>query len=360
MLKSKTKKKNRTISRDPHKRVRLTAPFVVDNPFLKGVLSDLGMIEGASEIYIFLLKKGPKLAADITNFIGGNKALIYRRLKFLLTNGFVKSTLGYPACFKAIPLDSIISQFTESKKRELQSMEKNKRNLQEILKTVDVEAEHAKDEFSIMKGSHLGIIKCLEIAKQTQVEYLIMNDELSLIQHDFVKDVQLIASHTFRKKAKLRFITNVDHRNLSEAKEITKKLNLDGPYIEIHHLALHPDAFPRFALGDERAVVFYFDTLDSKRILDPGKLFWTNNLAFIRSMKLLFNELWCRSIDIRKRIAEVEGTESAFLTSQNEEKLSQLSFANNLVEDDYSFYKSGHYTCGNHKLAKSCVINQAT
>jgi sugar-specific transcriptional regulator TrmB len=359
LLKSETKKTARMRSRGPHKRVRLTQPFVIDNSFLKGVLSDLGMIEGASEIYIFLLKKGPKLAADITHFIGGNKALIYRRLKFLLSNGFVKSTLGYPALFEVVPLDSIVNQFVESKKRELHGIKKNRRKLQEILKTIDVETEPARDEFSIMKSSHLGIIKCLEIAKQTKMEYLIMNDQLSPIQDDFVKDVQLIASHTLRKKAKFRFITNVDYGNLSEAKELTKKLNLDGPYIEIHHLALDPNAFPRFALGDERAIVFYFDTWDSERILDPGKLFWTNSLAFIRSMKLLFNEMWCRSTDIRKRIAEVEGTESAFLTSQNEERLSQLSFAKNLIEDDYSFYKNGCYTCGNHELAKTGVINRA-
>lgn len=360
MFKTEIEKKARTRSRLPHNRVHLTKPFVIDDPFLKGVLFDLGMIEGASEIYIFLLKKGPKLAADITHFIGVNKALIYRRLKFLLSNGFIKSTLGYPARFEAAPLDSIINQFAEIKERELQSIKRNRRKLQVILKTIEVETEPAKDEFSIMKSSHLGIIKCLEIAKQTKTEFLIMNDQLTSIQHDFVKEVQLITSRTSRKKARFRFITNVDHRNLSEAKEITEKLNLDEPYIEIRHLAVHPDAFPRFALGDEREIVFYFDTLDSKRILDPGKLFWTNNLAFIRSMKLLFNEMWCRSTDIRKRIAEIEETEFAFLTSQNEEKLSQLSFAKNLVEDDCSFYKKGHYSCGNHKLAKTGLINQAT
>ena len=360
MLKAETKKKARPRSRLPQNRVHLTKSFVIDDPFLKGVLSDFGMIEGASEIYLFLLKKGPKLAADITHFIGGNKALIYRRLKFLLSKGFIKATLGYPARFEAVPLDSIINQFTEIKKRELQSIKRNRRKLQDILKTIEVETEPAKDEFSIMKSSHLGIIKCLEIAKQTKTEYLIMNDQIAPIQHDFVKDVQLIASHTFRKKAKFRFITNVDRRNLNEAKEITDKMDLNGPYFEIRHLALHPDAFPRFALGDERAIVFYFDTLDSKLILDPEKLFWTNNLAFIRSMKLLFNEMWCRSTDIRKRIAEIEETESAFLTSQNEENLSQPLFAKNLIEDDHSFYKKGHYTCGNHELEKTGVINQAT
>ena len=130
-------------------------------------------------------------------------------------------------------------------------------------------------------------------------------------------------------------------------------MNLDLPYIEIRHLMLPQIDFPRFALGDDRAIIFYFDTLDSKRILDPGKAFWTNNLAFIRSMKLLFNELWRKSIDIRERIGEFEGIKSAFITSQNQKSLSQLSFVDNLREQDTNFYKKGHYRCGNHKLAKS-------
>jgi hypothetical protein len=69
----------------------------INDPLLEKILTDLGMIEGASEIYTFLLKKGPKLAVEITNFIGGNKALVYRRLKFLLSKGYIKSTLDYPA-----------------------------------------------------------------------------------------------------------------------------------------------------------------------------------------------------------------------------------------------------------------------
>ncbi len=302
------------------------------------------MIEGASEIYTFLLKKGPKMAIDITKFIGGNKALVYRRLKFLLSKGFIKSTLDFPARFEAVPLDSIINQFTESKKRELQNIKRSKEKLQDILKNLDTEAEPVKDEFSIMKGSYSGIIKCLAIAKQTKTEYILMNDQLSPFQHDFIKDMLSIASQTLRKKAHFRFITNVDNGNLKDAKEIVKKLNLDSPYIGIRHLALHPDVFPRFALGDERAVVFYFDTLDSKSILDPERLFWTTNVAFIRSMKLLFNELWRKSIDIRERISELEGTGSDFLSSQKQESL-QLSSLENVLKNDNNSIEHGHHAC---------------
>ena len=159
------------------------------------------MIEGASEIYTFLLKKGPKMAIDITKFIGGNKALVYRRLKFLLSKGFIKSTLDFPARFEAVPLDSIIDQFTESKKRELYNIKKSREKLHDILKNLNTEAEPIKDEFSIIKGSYLGIIKCLAIAKQTKTEYLIINDQLSPFHHDFVKDMLLIASQTLRKKS---------------------------------------------------------------------------------------------------------------------------------------------------------------
>lgn len=304
------------------------------------------MIEGASDIYTFLLKNGPKMAIDITKFLGGNKALVYRRLKFLMLKDFIKSTLDFPARFEAVPLDLIIVQFTENKKRELYNIKKSGEKLQDIIKNLNTEAEPLKDEFSIIKGSYMGIIKCQAIAKQTKTEYLLINDQLTPFHHDFIKDMLLIASQTLRKKVNFKFITNVDYGNLNKAKEIIKKLNLDSPYIEIRHLSLHPDVFPRFALGDERAIVFFFDTLDFMRPLDPEKLFWTTNLAFIRSMKLLFNELWRNSVDIRVRIDELEGNESQFLPFQKQESFLQPSFHENILNNDGTSFKNGHYTCG--------------
>lgn len=314
----------------------------VNNPILEKTLFDLGMIEGASEIYTYLLKKGPKMAKDVTKFVGGNKALVYRRLKFLMSKGFIKSTLDFPARFEAVSLNSIIDQFAESKKRELCYIKKSKERLQGILENLDAEVESEKDEFSIMKSSFLGITKCLEIAKQTKTEYLFMNDQLSHFQHDLVKDIQMIASTTLRNKAYFRFITNVENKNLSEAKKIIKKIGVDNPRIGIRHLTLHPNDFPRFALGDERAVVFYFDELNSKTILDQEKLFWTTNIAFIRSMRLLFNELWEKSIDIRVRIAELEGTRFAFPNAQNREI--QISSIENSFDYDNPF-ENGHHAC---------------
>lgn len=311
---------------------------------MEKTLFDLGMIKGASEIYTFLLKRGPKMAKDITKFTGGNKALVYRRLKFLLSKGYIKSTLDFPARFEAVPLDLIINQFAESKKRELHNIKRSREKLRDILENLDTEEETAKDEFSIMKSSFLGIIKCLSIAKQTKNEYLIMNDQLAPFQHDFIKDMQLIASQTLRNKAEFRFITNVDSKNLNEAKQIVKKLNLNSPYIGVRHLDLHQDDFPRFALGDEDAVVFYFDTLDFKTMLNPEKLFWTSNVAFIRSMRLLFNELWHKSIDIRARIAELEGTEFAIPSSRNQEPFLQLPSTESGLKADSPF-ENGHHAC---------------
>lgn len=318
------------------------APFV-NNPLLEKTLTDLGMIEGASEIYTYLLKKGPKMAKDVTKFVGGNKALVYRRLKFLMSKGFIKSTLDFPARFEAVPLGSIIDQFAESKKRELCYIKKSKERLQDILENLETEVESEKDEFSIMKSSFLGVTKCLAIAKQTKTEYLFMNDQLSHFQYELVKDIQLIASNVLRNKAHFRFITNVTNRNLNEAKQILKKINLDSPYAEIRHLALNQFDFPRFALGDERTVVFYFDELNSKTILDQEKLFWTTNVAFIRSMRLLFNELWQKSVDIRERIAELEGTRYNPSRSQKQEL--QVTSIESSFEYPDSPFENGHHAC---------------
>jgi sugar-specific transcriptional regulator TrmB len=304
-------------------------------PVLKAALADVGIVAHAAEIYTFLLKKGPQRAKDITKFVGTNKALVYRSLKYLQAKGFVTSRLDFPTSFEATPLSVMLDKLAKCKKREAEVILRNKELCRDVLRDTDItETTVRDDEFSIFMNLHLGVLKSIEMARQTRSEYLIMSDQLASYSHDFVKDVVSVATNTVRNKARFRLITHVDCMNLNEAKKIVARLDMNSGYIEIRHLELSPILFPRFALSDENALILNFDSWQehSEHIPSLDKMIWTTNITLIRLMKLLFNEEWSKSTDIRKKIAELEN--KPFQASENQDPIVRKAFV-------YSSYRCG-------------------
>lgn len=314
-------------------------------PILTAALADVGIVAHAAEIYTLLLKKGPQKAKDITKFAGANKALVYRSLKYLQAKGFVTSRLDFPASFEATPLSVMLDQLAECKKREAEVILRNKELCGDVLRDINIPETTAQDEFSILINLHLGVLKSIEMARQTKSEYLIMNDQLASFSHDFVKDFISVATNTVRHKARLRLITNVDRMNLNEARKIVARLDLNSGYIEIRHLELSPLLFPRFALSDEKSLILNFDSSQQHSEHTPSldKMMWTTNITLIRLMRLLFNEEWGKSIDVRKRIAELENNEKPFQASENQESVVQDVLGGN------------SYRCGRYPISSASL-----
>ena len=276
---------------------------------LKETLRNTGITERAAAIYIFLLTKGkPQTARDIKKFMGRNKALVYRSLKQLQAKGIVVSTMTFPARFTAKPLGVILDHAAEAKKREAQLLTKQKKLLCNVIKALKVaDSSITGDEFAILRSEHIAVVKGKELAKQTKSDYLVMGDQVA--SYAVAEDLRVVATTVKRKKARFRFITNLNHADLNVTKRLIGKIDINSEYIKVRHLDLSSVLFPSFALSDESAIIFKFDTweeINSKDAQGVDKLLWTNNKALIRLAKLLFNELWDKSIDIRKRIAELE------------------------------------------------------
>ncbi len=284
-------------------------------PILKEVLKNIGITGKAATIYIFLLKKAvPQYAKDITKLMRSNKALVYRSLKQLQANGFITATMTFPASFAAIPLGVILDNAAKTKKREAQLLEKDKKLLNSVIKSLKIEdTPMVDDEYAILRNQHVAHLKGLELVKQTSNECLIISDRLTRREYDIPEGMRTaVAAAVKKNKARFRLIANIDYSTLNLAKDMVAKLDLlgVGDYIKMRHLELAPASFPGFTLSDESKIILQFDTwkgMDSKSALGMDRLLWTNNKAIIRLAKLLFNKLWDESIDIRERIAELEG-----------------------------------------------------
>ncbi len=284
-------------------------------PVLKEMLGKIGIKGNAATIYIFLLRKGvPQYGKDIMKLIKSNKSIVYRSLKYLQANGLIRSTMTYPAKFAAVPLGMIIDNTTKTKKREIQLLEKDKKLLNSVMKSWKIrDTPIVSDEYAILKNQHVGFLKGLEMAIQTQKECLVISDQLARREYDVPGGFRRreVTSALRRKKAQFKFITRIDYSMLNVAKDIAADLEEFRGCIKVRHLDLPPARFPSFIISDEKAITLQFSSLkemDSENELNMNQLLWTNNQSIIQLAIMLFNRLWDEAVDIRERITELENT----------------------------------------------------
>ncbi len=273
-------------------------------------LMALGLSEQEAKIYLFLAKQGPQKAKDITKFLGTNKVLVYRSVKRLQAKNLIASSVGFPAYFSAIPFLTVLNNLIQTKKREAFLIERNKETLIATLKSLEIAKSPSLSEmFAIITDLHIACIKAIQIARTAKYECLAMDDNLTTSSHDAIEDVGEMARHAIRDKVRFRFITNVTPRTIGAAKDLVKKCKMNNKYVEGRHVDLSPVLFPRFALNDENQTILVVETWEeivSKHNRRIDKLLWTNNKTIIRLMRFLFEDIWRRSIDINKRISELE------------------------------------------------------
>jgi sugar-specific transcriptional regulator TrmB len=82
-----------------------------------------------AEVYAFLAKKGPHRGKDIANSLKITKQKLYPALKNLKEKSIVKSTSKRPALFSAEPIEKVLTMFMKYRKKEIQSMIKQKEEL---------------------------------------------------------------------------------------------------------------------------------------------------------------------------------------------------------------------------------------
>ena len=81
-------------------------------------LTNFGLTEKETEIYIFLAKHGVQRSGEIAKGIKTHRAEIYRMLKSLQIKGLVESTLESPIRFTIVPFETALDSFIQTKKGE--------------------------------------------------------------------------------------------------------------------------------------------------------------------------------------------------------------------------------------------------
>ena len=101
-------------------------------PWIK-LLSEFGLSEKEAQLYVHLLKYGPKRAGDLARSLGTYRLQVYRKLASLVDKTMVTAKRESPSVYTAMNLDDALDAVLLPRQRELRRMEGIKRELSVLM-----------------------------------------------------------------------------------------------------------------------------------------------------------------------------------------------------------------------------------
>lgn len=244
-------------------------------------LEKFGLSANQSKVYMFLGKYGTKTASEINKALKIPRTETYHILSTLQSKGIVSAMFGHPVKFTAIEITNAMTQIINSEKQKIRKLENDKTSLIKLWETVPVgnNGERIEEKFQMLQGENQINSKINEMVN-TEEEILILGSE-----KDFANFYHTNILDNVEKLKKFRILTTSTKIN-----HVYENINNDSIKVLPKQIADN-----LCFIVKENEVLFYLKNNSKKE----STAMWTNSNAMNYSKKLLFEELWKKSEEMK-------------------------------------------------------------
>jgi sugar-specific transcriptional regulator TrmB len=282
--------------------------YRLSQELIKKALRSFGLTEKEAEIYIFLAKHGVLKGGEISKQTKTQKALVYRILKSLQTKGLVESTLESPARFMAVSFEKVIDMNIRTKQEEAAHIATQKKDLLNYWQNIKKnEPELPIEKFAVIEGKrkiYFKLSQMMREAKNQLSTVATVQGFMSAAQFGF-----LDADSDYPSKSKINFrlITELSSQNISPIKKILKKMTYAKFNFEGRTPELELNLFPQMTIRDQEEALFFIARgAGAPAARQDDVCLWTNCKSLVDAFSNIFEDLWLNSIDMQKKIVEIE------------------------------------------------------
>jgi sugar-specific transcriptional regulator TrmB len=270
-------------------------------------LRNFGLTEKEAEVYVFLGKQGPLKRVELSKLLKMNKGQVYRTLKRLQNKGLVESTLEHPIRFTAVPFENVIDSFIKSKREEVDLIEESKNELLADWKKISqTELESSLERFSVIEGEKKIFQKISQMIKESKKQLVSILSVYGLRRAAHYGIFENILNHPLESKVKFRFLTQLKKDDLKPIKHLLSKME-SGPDFEGRDPERSSSIFPRMVIKDNEEILLFISDENIPTVTRKIEaVLCTNCKSIIQSFNSVFRDLWNKSLDLEKRIGELE------------------------------------------------------
>ncbi len=273
---------------------------------VKNLLREIGVTDKETEVYIFLSKYGALKGLELTKRIKKHKGQVYNILKSLQSKGLVQPTLEFPARFTAVPLETAIDLNIKAKREAAALIENKKTDILNYWRTIkQAEEPTLIEKFAVMEGNRQIYPKIAQMIKETKNQLSVISSLQGLLwayQHDVFDSV---LERTMESHFECRVITEFSADNAKVLEKLLESLPV-GLNFRGRSPNLGQRLTPRMIIRDNEEILFFTSSEKENAPPENESCLWTNCKALVQSFAAVFANLWENSIDIDKKIRDIE------------------------------------------------------
>jgi HTH-type transcriptional regulator, sugar sensing transcriptional regulator len=269
--------------------------MTTDDEFTRRLIS-FGLSEKEAQIYLHLLKYGPKTPSPLAKSLKTYREDVHRTLSALIEKGMVRPSLDAPTTYTAVDVDSALETALKKRESELREMEEKKRELHELSQQQRFPPAPDVSTFKIIKSIKELVAVGISLVNSAQDEWLIATPAfLTVVASLF--GVNEAAYDFIKRGGKVRVIVDISYQVIEPVQEMMA-IGEDVRHIDRHGIM--------FVVFDRKISISAINA-EVKRISlnEPVSGLWTDDPAYAQYLTSTFEMLWRQSIPAEQRIQEL-------------------------------------------------------
>ena len=233
------------------------------------------------KVYVFLARYGSQKVQQIAESIGIHRTEAYKILRSLEAQGLTARILEKPMKFAALPLERVLENLIEERRRRIMQLEQRKKELLEMWRSLPAAEELSsnKETLQVLEGRRQVMVKVGELLDGSEAEFqaVVSDDEMVwLFNNLFFEDID---AKVKERALDVRMMTR--HSPTSTyIIDKTDTSNMDFAFLRRSNQ-------PSFFIADDKQILLLMNS-DENRLM----AMWTNYGAVVASFRNLFEQLW--------------------------------------------------------------------
>jgi sugar-specific transcriptional regulator TrmB len=274
-----------------------------DSEFIAELIG-FGLSEKEAQLYLHLLKYGPKPPSMLAKSLKTYREDVYRTLTGLMDKGMVNPSLETPTVYAAVNLDIALEATLKKHETEFREMEIRKQELQELSQQ-QFRLSDKSATYKIFKNVRDIMAVSIDTVNSLEEEFLVCINGIGTVVA-VLFGITEATKKLIDRGGKVRVITDISYPMIEL---VQQKLDIGE---DVHHYDQYGGI--TFEVWDRKACMSAINADIRRFSLDePVTALWTDDQTYANYLVSTFEVLWEQSIPAAQRIEElfIEGPPQA-------------------------------------------------